>query len=176
MTTRCNGVTVASNLPVQAGRNTTVWNTAGVPAGRYWLCLTIAKGSAFTSAYAGGVLVVGANPPVGDPSPTASVDAGTLSGTIYTVSGWAFDPNAPQQAMYVDVYDRRPDGSQAGVRLSTGVSRADVARIYPGTGQNSGFSGSLPLAGSGRHSVCAYSINIGAGTNRLIRCLAVNLP
>ena len=172
----CNGVAVASGVPVQAGTNNTVWNTAGVAAGRYWLCLKITNGSAVTSGYARGVIVVGANPPVTDASPTAALDGGTLSGTIYTVSGWAFDPNAPQQAMYVDVYDRRPDGSQAGVRLSTGVSRADVARIYPGTGQNSGFSGSLPLAGSGRHSVCAYSINIGAGANRLIRCLVVTLP
>lgn len=129
-----------------------------------------------TSGYAGGVLVVGANPPVVDPSPTAAVDEGTLSGRTYTVSGWAFDPNAPQQPIHVDVYDRRPDGSQAGVRLSTGESRPDVARIYPGTGQNAGFYGSLQLTGGGRHSVCAHSINVGAGANRLIRCLTVDLP
>jgi hypothetical protein len=163
-------------VTVQPGTNTTVWNTAGVPAGRYWLCLRITRGSAVSSGYALGVLAVGANPPVGDPSPTASVDRGTLSGTTYTVSGWAFDPNSPQRAINVDVYDRRPNGSKIGVRLSTGLSRPDVARIYPGTGQNTGFSGSLQLAGSGRHSVCAYSINVGAGANRLIRCLVVNLP
>ena len=114
-------------------------------------------------------------PPVGDPSPTASVDAGTLSGTIYTVSGWAFDPNAPQQEMYVDVYDRRPDGSQVAVRLRTRGTRPDVAQSYPGTGQNTGFSGSLQLAGVGRHSVCVYAINVGAGANRLVQCRAVYL-
>jgi hypothetical protein len=59
----CNGRAVASGVPVQAGTNTTVWNTAGVAAGGYWLCMTITRGSAVTSGYAGGVLRVGANPP-----------------------------------------------------------------------------------------------------------------
>jgi hypothetical protein len=58
----CNGRTVASGVPVRAGTNTTVWNTAGVAAGRYWLCMTITRGAAVTSGYAGGVLRVGANP------------------------------------------------------------------------------------------------------------------
>ena len=167
---------VASGVPVQPGTNTTVWNTAGVAAGRYWLCLTITRGDAVTSGYAGGVIVVGANPPFGDASPTASVDRGTLSGTTYTVSGWAFDPNSPQQAINVDMYDRRPDGSQIGVRLITGGSRPDVARLYPGTGQNAGFSGSVQLAGGGRHSVCIYAVNVGAGASRLIQCRAVDMP
>jgi hypothetical protein len=172
----CNGRTVASGLTVQLGPNTTVWNTAGVAAGRYWLCLRINRGSAVSSGYASGALVVGANPPVGDASPTASFDSGTLSGATYSVSGWAFDPNSPQQPIHVDVYDRRPDRSQVGVRLSTGGSRPDVARIYPGTGQNAGFSGSLQLAGRGTHSVCAYAINVGAGANRLFHCRAVYVP
>jgi hypothetical protein len=174
--TGCNGVTVASGVPVQAGTNTTVWNTAGVARGRYWLCLRITRGAAVTSAYAGGVLSVGANPPVMDASPTAAVDGGYLSGQTYTVSGWAFDPNSPQQAIHVDLYDRRPDGSQVGVRLTTGRPRPDVARLYPGTGQNTGFSGSLQLVGGGRHSVCAYAINVGAGGHRLLKCYAVDMP
>jgi hypothetical protein len=54
----CNGATVAAGVPVLAGTNTTSWNTASVAAGRYWLCLRITRGSAVTSGYAGGVLVV----------------------------------------------------------------------------------------------------------------------
>jgi hypothetical protein len=172
----CNGVTVASGVTVQAGTNYTVWNTSGVAARRYWLCLTITRGSAVTSGYAGGALVVGANPPWGDARPTGLLDAGTLVGTTYTVSGWAFDPNAPQQAIHINVYDRRPDGSQVGVGLLTGGYRPDVARGYPGTGQNTGFSGSMQLAGAGRHTVCTYAINIGAGSNRLLQCRAVVVP
>ena len=172
--TGCNGVTVASGVPVLAGTNTTVWNTAAVAHGRYWLCLKITRGATVAS-YAGGVLVVGTNPPVQDASPTASVDSGTLSGKTYTVSGWAFDANSPQQAIHVDVYDTRPGGSKVGVRLTTGKSRPDVARIYPGTGQNTGFSTSLQLSGIGRHSVCVYAINVGAGANKLVWCRAVDV-
>lgn len=171
----CNGISVAASVPVQAGTNTTVWNTAGVAAGRYWLCLTITRGSAVTSGYAGGVLVVGSNPPFGDPSPVGAFDRAALSGKTYTVSGWAFDPSAPQRAINVDVWDRRPNGSKVGVRLKTGLPRPDIARIYPGTGQNAGFSGSVQLAGIGLHSVCLYAINIGAGANRLLQCRSVYL-
>jgi hypothetical protein len=74
------------------------------------------------------------------------------------------------------VYDRRPNGTQVGVRLTTGGSRPDVARSYPGTWQNAGFSGSLQFAVGGRHSVCAYAINVGAGANRLVWCRAVDVP
>lgn len=178
--TGCNGITVARDVAVQPGVNTTVWNTAGVPGGRYWLCLTITRGTSTTSAYAQGVLGVGANPPYVDPSPTASWDGGSLaigpSGVSYTVGGWAFDPDSPQQVIDVDVYDQRPDGTSAGVRLATGGARPDVARVFPGTGQNSGFTGTIALPGAGRHTVCAYSINVGAGGNRLIACRPVDVP
>lgn len=176
----CNGTTIATGVAVQPGTNTTVWNTAGVPPGRYWLCLRITSGSSTTSAYASGVLGVGANPPYVDPSPTSSWDRGTLAinptGVSYTVGGWAFDPDSPQQSINVDVYDQRPDGSSVGARLSTGVARPDVARGFPGTGQNAGFTGTIALVGAGRHTVCAYAINVGGGGNRLIGCRPVDVP
>ena len=175
----CNGITVASGVPVNQGTNTTVWNTAGVAAGRYWLCLTITRGNAVTSGYAEGVLVVGANPPTGpapDPNPIGSWDRAGLSGTSYEFGGWAFDPNTPQESINVDVYDRRPDGSQVGVRFSTGGSRGDVAAAFPGVGGNTGFNGAIALAGPGRHTVCAYAINTGPGENRLISCRDVDVP
>ena len=178
--TGCNGITVARDVAVQPGVNTTVWSTAGVPGGRYWLCLTITRGTAATSAYAQGVLGVGANPPYVDPSPTASWDGGTLaitpSGLSYTVGGWAFDPDSPQQSVHVDVYDQRPDGTSAGMRLSTSVPRPDVARVFPGTGQNAGYTGTVALPGAGRHTVCVYAINVGGGGNRLLACRPVDVP
>jgi len=63
----CNGAPVAAGQSVSPGRNVTVWNTRGVAPGRYWLCLTITRGTAVTSAYATGVLIVGANPRSGTP-------------------------------------------------------------------------------------------------------------
>ena len=177
--TGCNGRTVASGVTVNQGQNTTVWNTSGVPAGRYWLCLTITRGGAVTSGYAGGVLVVGADPPTGpqaDPDPLGSWDSAALSGRTYQVGGWAFDPNAPQQPINVDVYDHRPDGSDTGVRLTTGGSRPDVAAAFSGAGSNTGFNGSIQLRGAGRHSVCIFAINTGPGGNQLIQCRDVDVP
>jgi hypothetical protein len=175
----CNGRTVATGLPVTAGANTTNWNTAGVPSGRYWLCLTITRGAASTSAYAGGVLVVGANPPSGpepDPNPLGNWDAAVLSGRTLQFGGWAFDTNAPQQQINVDIYDRRPDGTEVGYRQITGGSRSDVAAAFAGAGGNTGFNGSIPLSGAGRHSVCAIAINVGAGSNKLLGCRDIVLP
>jgi len=113
---------------------------------------------------------------VGDARPTGVLDAGTLSGTTYAVSGWAFDPNAPQSAIHINMYDRRPNGSQVGVGLLTGTYRPDVPRGFPGTGQNTGFRGSMQLVGGGRHTVCVYAINVGHGSNRLLQCRAVVVP
>jgi hypothetical protein len=173
----CDGRTVASGIAVRSGVNTTDWNTAGVPGGRYWLCLKISRGNAVTSGYAGGVLVVGANPPSGsNTDPIGTWDGATVSGRSYQVSGWAFDPNAPQQVINVDVYDHRPDGTDTGVRLSTGGGRPDVAGAYSGAGGNSGFTGSIQLDGAGRHSVCLYAINVGAGNNKQIQCRDVVVP
>jgi hypothetical protein len=170
----CDGITVASGVPVNQGTNTTVWNTAGQSAGRYWLCLRITSGNAVTSGYAGGVLVVGASA-APDPNPVGFFDWAALSGWTYQFAGWAFDPSAPTQAINVDVYDRRPDGTQAGTRLITNGARADVAAAYPGVGGRSGFSGSIQLVGPGRHSVCVFAINVGAGSNKLIQCRDVDV-
>jgi hypothetical protein len=172
----CNGATVATGVMVQPGTNYSVWNSANVRAGRYWLCLTIRRGAAVTSGYAGGAIAVGVNPPVGDARPIGVLDAGTLSGTTYSVSGWAFDPNAPQALTNINMYDRRPNGTQVGVGLRTGNPRPDVSRGFPGTGQNTGFRGSMVLAGAGRHTVCLYALNVGNGSNRLLACRMVDVP
>jgi len=173
----CNGTTVAGGLPVNQGANTTVWDTSGVPHGRYWLCLTITRGSAMSSSYAGGVLVVGSDPPgpPPDPNPVGTFDVGSLSGHRYQFAGWAFDPDAPGQPINVDVYDFRPDGSQVGSRHPTGLSRPDVAAAYPGVGGSTGFTGSVQLTGAGRHTVCLFTINVGPGSNRLFHCGVVDV-
>lgn len=174
----CDGRTVASDVAVNSGANTTNWNTAGVPGGRYWLCLTITRGGASTSSYAGGVLVVGANPPgpEADPNPVGSFDSLSLTGRTLQFGGWAFDPNAGGQPINVDIYDRRPDGTEVGYRMITGGARPDVAAAYSGAGGNTGFNGSIPVSGAGRHTVCAIAINAGAGSNKLIQCRDITLP
>lgn len=174
----CNGVTVASGVTVQQGTNTTAWNTAGTAKGRYWLCLRITRGKAVTSGYAGGVLVVGTNPPgyiAPSGNPTGHWDSGTLSGGSYRVAGWAYDPSALQQAIHVDAYDTRPNGTRAGTRLTTGTPRPDVARIHPSAGPSTGFAATLRLAGPGRHTVCLYAVNVGAGASQSLGCRPVDV-
>ncbi|MEO3938671.1 hypothetical protein V3N99_18220 [Dermatophilaceae bacterium Soc4.6] len=177
--TGCDGTTVASNVPVAAGTNRTVWNTRGLRGGVYWLCLRITRAGGSTTAYASGTVVVGANPPAPDQNPVLSWDGGGLvatpAGVRYSVSGWAFDPSAPQDAVNVDVYDHRPDGSVSGVRLTTGGARADVSAAYPGTRVGTGYS-TVMAPTPGRHSFCLYVINIGAGAHRSIGCRTVDIP
>ncbi|GAA1998527.1 hypothetical protein JL107_11585 [Nakamurella flavida] len=175
----CNGVTVTGGSPVAQGVNTTSWNTAGVPAGRYWLCLTITRGATSTSAYAGGVLVVGsggagAAPPARNP--VGSLDIASLAGTTYTVAGWTLDQDDPARSLSVDVYDTRPDGSRVGVRLTADGDRSDIAAAYPGAGGRHAYANAFRLPGAGRHQVCVFGINVGSGDNTLLGCRDVDVP
>jgi uncharacterized protein YkwD len=98
--------------------------------------------------------------------PFGSFDAAwsAAPGTL-RVAGWTVDPDTAtptQIAVYVD-----------GVGVSwfpaTG-SRPDIAAAFPGYGPNHGFDASFAASG-GAHTVCVYSINIGAGAgNPLLGC------
>ncbi|MEP6559958.1 MAG: hypothetical protein ABJD68_02665, partial [Nakamurella sp.] len=167
--TGCDGISVADGIAVGPGTNTTVWNTSGVPAGRYWLCLIVTKGGAVTSGYAGGVVVVGNSAPV-DANPAGWWDGGTVSDRTYQFAGWAFDPNGLRRPIDVDIIDVRPDGSTATTRFTADQSRPDVAKAYPNLGGNTGFAGSIQLVGAGRHVVCAMAVNVGPGENRWLHC------
>ncbi|MDQ2757728.1 MAG: hypothetical protein M3Y71_14400 [Actinomycetota bacterium] len=177
--TGCDGATVATGVPVAPGTNRTVWNTRGLRAGAYWLCLKITRAGGSTAAYAGGAVVVGVNPPAPDQNPVASWDGGglvaTTAGLRYSVGGWSFDPSAPQNAVNVDVYDHRPDGTVSGVRLTTGGARTDVSAAYPGTRVGTGYSTQLSPT-PGRHSICVYAINIGVGAHVGLGCRTIDVP
>ncbi len=54
----------------------------------------------------------------------------------------------------------------------TGVARPDVQAVFPAAGPSSGFDGShLTLRNPEMTLMCAYAINVGAGTNRFIGCI-----
>ncbi len=96
--------------------------------------------------------------PVGELS---SVTA--ANGTISTV-GWASDPDDPAAALAVHVY-------------LDGVGK-DVVVANPAAGGVAGSHGFRAQfsAGYGRHTVCAYAINIGQGTtNVLLGCRGVQV-
>ena len=85
--------------------------------------------------------------------------------------GWAldFDTRAP---ISVHFY---LDGALATATVAN-LSRPDVDAAYK-NGADHGYSVSIP-AGPGTHDLCAYTINVPAGTNYLIetRCVKVSVP
>lgn len=101
--------------------------------------------------------------------PTGSLDGLRRVPGGLLASGWAVDPDAGSP-IDVHVY---VDGKGAAVG-STGSSRPDVARIFPGYSSIHGFSLKAPAAG-GRRSVCAYGINRGAGSSALLGCRSADV-
>jgi hypothetical protein len=96
-------------------------------------------------------------------SPVGNLEAVTASGTDVVVSGWALDPDSAQPlSVHLYVGDK-------GVARTADSDRSDIATVYPAYGARHGFRATL--AGStGRQSVCAYAINVGAGSNVLLGC------
>jgi N-acetylmuramoyl-L-alanine amidase len=105
-----------------------------------------------------------------DPVPKGSLDAVTVFGSRFSVSGWGFDEDEPSRAISVHVY---VDGRIVG-RAIADDTRNDVGRAYPGVGSQHGFSAAFPVS-DGAHRVCAYAINLGAGRNAALGCRAVSV-
>ncbi len=116
---------------------------------------------------AGGNSVLGCRSvvvPGGDPFGSLDVVAPAAGGVA--VAGWAIDPDtAGPIAVHVYV-----DGS--GSALTASATRGDVGAAYPGYGSGHGFAATLRAA-PGRHTVCAYGINTGAGGNSVLGCRSV---
>lgn len=102
--------------------------------------------------------------------PLANFESLTVSGTTVTLAGWALDPDT---AGPIDVHVY-VDGAWGGSLRTTGV-RADVARAYPGTGEQHGFTRSF-TAGPGTHQVCVYAIDTAGGAATPAGCRTVSVP
>ena len=90
-----------------------------------------------------------------------------IPGTV-VVKGWAIDADTPDP-IRVHLY---VDGALT-TALIAGDSRPDIEKSYPGIGPELGYSTALTLA-EGTHKICAYAINVGAGTeNPSIGCQTV---
>ena len=106
-------------------------------------------------------------PPAGNLDAVTPVGYGAAS-----VEGWAIDPDT-SDPVEVHVY---VDGRMVAATTAD-VDRPDLTPSHPGFGPRHGFS--VPLGGlaAGDHQVCAYAINVGAGsTNALLGCKAVRIP
>ena len=106
-----------------------------------------------------------------DDAPFGSVDRIDVDGgqQSVTVHGWSIDPQtAGPIAVHVYVNGVLRNGGSAD------RSRTDVAAAYPAFGDRHGFSVTVP-ARAGINVVCAYGINVGAGSNALIGCRDVSV-
>lgn len=73
------------------------------------------------------------------------------------VVGWAIDPDTTAP-IEVHVYV-----GASGTAISANAFRPDVGAAFPGFGDNHGFKAVIPAPG-GIHNVCAFAINVAAGT------------
>lgn len=103
--------------------------------------------------------------------PRGRIDAVTVASGSVTLSGWAYDPDAPATAISVAVY-------RDGVGLhwyTTGVPRPDVNSALGITGTH-GFRITIPTK-PGQHDFSVFGINIvPAGPNPLIGKKSVTVP
>jgi hypothetical protein len=114
-------------------------------------------------------------------SPIGVLEAATAAayGEV-AVRGWAIDPSAVTVGIDVHVYvgGRVDEPGTIGTDLGPAtLDRPDVAAAYPEAGPNHGFGGVVDSGDlQGTVPVCAYAIDVGPGTDRLLGCLDVALP
>lgn len=102
-------------------------------------------------------------------NPVGALDAVNASSTGVYVAGWTRDPDTTSP-IDVHVY-----ANAIGTPWTANQPRPDVQAAAPGVaGPNHGFSGTIPLP-NGRYDVCAYGINVGAGSNTLLGCRTVTV-
>lgn len=166
----CDGTVVASGVPVNAGTNTVRWAPRPIPAGTYWICVTLNDGRSSTSAYATGPLQMTSRPSPSftGGSPIGAVDQIQRVPGGVAVSGWALDPDVAD-AVDVHVYV-----GQAGVATRASIQRSDIGLAYPAYGPDHGYSVTVPVT-AGSYDVCAYAINVGTGSNSLLRCQRIEI-
>ena len=120
-------------------------------------------------------------PPAPGDDPIGSLDlASAPAPGQVRVRGWAFDPNAPSEALALRlvVGGREGEPSVASYELGPVANRPrrDVGLAYPEAGGRHGFDLSLATVKSGRQRVCAYALDIEPGEDTLLGCKGVTIP
>jgi Rv2525c-like, glycoside hydrolase-like domain len=113
-----------------------------------------------------------------DPRGRLDSAVSSLPGQV-TISGWAFDPDAPTQplAIRARLAGKPGRGSFANYELGpiAAQPREDVALVHRVAGPAHGFAATFPVAASGRQRICAYALNVGAGSDRSLGCRTVGI-
>lgn len=98
--------------------------------------------------------------------PRGNVEGVTVSGSLATISGWAFDPDT-SESISIHVY---VDGVAAVNTVANGY-RPDVGAAFKRSGYH-GFTASVNLSG-GSHSICVFGINVPSDANPNLGCREV---
>ena len=106
---------------------------------------------------------------IANDSPVGGVSSWSVHGRYLTVRGWALDPNALSSELRIFFYVN----GKPFTYVQTNQPRGDINAHYSATG-NHGFTKALKLA-NGANTVCAYAINVGAGSNTRLGCKSVPL-
>ncbi|TFB86267.1 hypothetical protein E3O11_05130 [Cryobacterium levicorallinum] len=102
-------------------------------------------------------------------APLGWFDAATATSTGVSVRGWALDPTtAASSSVHVYV-----DGAFSAGFAANQV-RSDVGSMYPALGARHGFTSSIAL-NAGRHSVCAYALNVSGPQSKSLGCKTVTV-
>ncbi|QXT61994.1 CHAP domain-containing protein [Tessaracoccus palaemonis] len=107
---------------------------------------------------------------ISSPDPIGNLDDLDSPGGKVHVRGWAADASSGSSSIAIHVYVGAPAGS-AGTDSSsgtTGISRPDVAKLYPWAGTKAGYDFTFKTTKRGAQPVYVYAINVGQGGNKLI--------
>ncbi len=165
------GTRIASNLNVTQGFNTFHWMPNPLPSGNVWVYVLLKHGADQARTFATGPLRMTASPsPLYGVNPFGALEGMTVSPGGVRARGWAIDPDTANP-IRVDFW---VDGRTSIASVVASGSRPDVQRAFPGFGDGHGFATDIPVP-QGTHSVCAYAINTGPGSNQPIGCRTVKV-
>jgi hypothetical protein len=141
-----------------AGPNSGFSGSVALGPGRHTVCAyAVDQGSGLGNRPLGcrvATLDVSAWQPVGNLDSVIAYPDGRVA-----VSGWTWDPDVGQGSNGVRLY---VDGRWAASFMATG-SRPDIAAAFSEAGPLHGFTAMIRIP-AGRHTVCAYGMNVGRGS------------
>ena len=149
------------------------FNSTGLVNGDRYAVVILTQGGVYGSPIAGmltseaRLLMPAGN--IANDNPVGGVSSWSLGGRVLTVSGWALDPNATSSQLRIVFYVN----GKSFTYVQTTVPRGDINSHYGVSGTH-GFSKTLSL-NDGANTVCAYAINLGAGSNTTLGCRSVPL-
>lgn len=97
-------------------------------------------------------------------NPFGNVELVATQPGSFRVSGWALDPDS-SAPISIHVYV-----GSVGKAYTADLTRNDVGAAY-GLGSNHGFDVNVPAQGADQRSVCVFAMNVGPGTQVLLRCV-----